>query len=122
MKPASRKVTSVESLQSAVQSRKAGEEITLKVVRGKETLDLKATLGKLPQAILGNPQDLMGSELSDRRGGFPSILQHDTVIKPIDCGGPVVDLDGKTVGINISRVRPYRDVCHPLRSRARPAR
>ena len=45
----------------------------------------------------------MGSELSDRRGGFPSILQHDTVIKPIDCGGPVVDLDGKTVGINISR-------------------
>ena len=45
----------------------------------------------------------MGSVLSNRRGGFPKILQHDTVIKPADCGGPLVDLDGKVVGINIAR-------------------
>jgi serine protease Do len=30
-------------------------------------------------------------------------LQHDTVIRPADCGGPLVDLDGKAVGINIAR-------------------
>ena len=45
----------------------------------------------------------LGSELSLKRTGFPTILQHDTVIKPKDCGGPLVDLDGKTVGINIAR-------------------
>jgi serine protease Do len=100
---ASRTVTSVESMQSAVQAHKPGEEILVKVLRGKETIEIKATLGKAPQQFQGNPQELMGSELSDRRGGFPTILQHDTVILPRDCGGPVVDLDGNAVGINISR-------------------
>ena len=38
--------------------------------------------------------------LSNRRGGFPSILQHDTVLKPSDCGGPLVNLEGQVVGIN----------------------
>jgi serine protease Do len=51
----------------------------------------------------GNMQDSMGSILSNRRGGFPVILQHDTVLRHTDCGGPLVDLDGKVVGINISR-------------------
>jgi len=45
----------------------------------------------------------MGSELSKRRTGFPHILQHDSVVKPRECGGPVVDLDGKVIGINICR-------------------
>ena len=31
------------------------------------------------------------------------ILQHDTVLAPNECGGPLIDLDGKTVGINIAR-------------------
>src|SRR5438034_10391905 len=45
----------------------------------------------------------MGSALSSRRNGYPSILQHDSVVKPTDCGGPIVDLDGKVIGINICR-------------------
>jgi S1-C subfamily serine protease len=48
-------------------------------------------------------QNNMGSKLSDRRTGFPNILQHDTVLRPEDCGGPLVELDGKAVGINIAR-------------------
>ena len=30
-------------------------------------------------------------------------MQHDAVLSPQDCGGPLVDLDGKVVGINIAR-------------------
>jgi serine protease Do len=52
---------------------------------------------------MGNPQEMMGSTLSNRRGGFPSILQHDTVLAPGNCGDPLVDLEGKVVGINIAR-------------------
>ena len=67
-------------------------------------MEIKAKLDKRPAKYLaGNPQERMGSELSNRRGGFPFILQHDTIIKPADCGGPLVDLDGKVVGINIAR-------------------
>jgi serine protease Do len=30
-------------------------------------------------------------------------MQHDTVLQPNQCGGPLVNLDGKAVGINIAR-------------------
>src|SRR5262249_52902009 len=39
-------------------------------------------------------QNLMGSELSAKRTGFPTYFQSDTVINPKDCGGPVCDLEG----------------------------
>jgi serine protease Do len=48
-------------------------------------------------------QNRMGSELSSRRTGYPIILQHDSVLKPSDCGSPLVDLEGRVLGINISR-------------------
>ncbi len=31
------------------------------------------------------------------------VLQHDTVLRPNDCGGPMVDLEGRAVGINVAR-------------------
>ena len=46
----------------------------------------------------------LGGPLSERRSGFPYVLEHDTVLRPKDCGGPLVDLDGNAVGINIARV------------------
>jgi serine protease Do len=45
----------------------------------------------------------MGGPLSVRSADFPLVLQHDTVLRPIDCGGPVCDLSGKVVGVNIAR-------------------
>jgi serine protease Do len=96
-------VVDTESLINAVGRHKPGTEITLKITRGKERVEIKAKLAPRPFAMLGNPQERMGSLLSNRRGGFPFILQHDTVLRPIDCGGPLVDLDGHVVGINIAR-------------------
>ena len=45
----------------------------------------------------------MGTEISKKRTGFPKITQTDLPILPQHCGGPVVDLDGKVIGINIAR-------------------
>ncbi len=99
-----KKVLGAESMINTVGRHKPNDEISLKVRRGEDELDVRAKLGKRPPGLFNiNPQEKMGSELSNRRGGFPTILQHDTVIKPSDCGGPLVDLDGKVVGINIAR-------------------
>lgn len=98
-----KKVLDNESLVNRIQRHRPGDVVTMKVRRGKMNLELKAKLGRLPRAMLGNPQERMGNALSNRRGGFPTILQHDTVLKPAECGGPLVDLDGKVVGINIAR-------------------
>lgn len=100
---AGRKILDHEALINTMGRFRAGEKVLLKIKRGEEELELNATLAKRPPQMLGNPQEMMGSELSNRRGGFPVILQHDTVLKPKDCGGPLVDLDGKAVGINIAR-------------------
>jgi serine protease Do len=61
-------------------------------------------------------QNNMGSRLSDKRTGFPNVLQHDTVLSPADCGGPLVDLDGKAVGVNIARAGRTESYAVPTES------
>jgi serine protease Do len=92
----------VQEFVDAIGSHKPGEEITLKIKRGSEEKEIKAKLDKRPPDR-GDIQNSMGGTLSPRRVGFPTFLQHDTVLKPQDCGGPVVDLDGKVIGVNIAR-------------------
>ena len=44
-----------------------------------------------------------GGTISKRHNSFANALTHDTVLQAAQCGGPVVDLDGRTVGLNIAR-------------------
>ena len=83
-----------------------GEEIELTIKRAEEVQKVKATLSRNVQGQArdrGEIQNSMGSKLSDRRHGFPAVLQHDAVLRPQDCGGAIVALDGKIVGINVAR-------------------
>jgi S1-C subfamily serine protease len=41
--------------------------------------------------------------ISARATGFNRVFMHDSVIIPNQCGGPLVNLDGRAVGINIAR-------------------
>ncbi|MDA1221730.1 MAG: hypothetical protein O3B85_06885, partial [Planctomycetota bacterium] len=41
--------------------------------------------------------------LSGIRAGFGLVLQHDTILRPESCGGPLLDVDGRAVGVNIAR-------------------
>ncbi|MCH7990508.1 MAG: PDZ domain-containing protein, partial [Planctomycetes bacterium] len=82
-----------------------GDTLRLLIKRDDREFTVDATLTP-PLPALGNRnviQNRMGGELSSRRAGFPFVFQHDTVLKPEDCGGPVVDLNGTVVGINIAR-------------------
>jgi len=93
-----------ESIIDAMLKHKAGDIVVLKIKRDQEELDLKATLGKRPKKDgRSDFQNNLGSKLSSRRTGYPTVLQHDGVMKPEECGGPIVDLDGRVIGINICR-------------------
>lgn len=87
----------------ALQRTKVGEVLSLKVSRDDKEFDVKVTLAKRAGNSKGDVQNSWGSTLSERRTGFPTVLQHDSILRPNDCGGPLVDLDGKVVGINIAR-------------------
>ena len=82
---------------------KPDDTVTLSIKRGEKEMDLKVTLGRKSDVDRGEFQNKMGSELSNRRPGFPAVIQHDTVLKASECGGPLVDLDGNVLGINIAR-------------------
>lgn len=99
-----KRITDLDSMIEFLAKKKAGDKVTIKILRDDKPMELTAELARRPADLnRGDFQNRMGSTLSERHTGFSTILQHDTVIKPTDCGGPLVDLDGKAVGINIAR-------------------
>ncbi len=91
------------SLRAVLGKMKAGDVVTLKLLRDGKELELKAKLEPRRAPGARPDQNLMGSELSERRTGFPTYFQSDAVLKPKDCGGPVCDLEGHVLGVNIAR-------------------
>jgi serine protease Do len=98
-----KKIKSPEEVVKALWGARPGDTIRIKVLRDAMEVEITATLLKRPALSRSEFQNSLGSELSDKRTGFPTILQHDVVIKPHQCGGPIVDLTGKAVGIDIAR-------------------
>ena len=45
----------------------------------------------------------LGAVPSRRDDNFPTVFQHDTPLFPEQCGGPITDLDGNVLGVNIAR-------------------
>ncbi|HEV8000851.1 MAG TPA: trypsin-like peptidase domain-containing protein [Planctomycetaceae bacterium] len=82
-----------------------GDSVSVVVRRGAKQLTVRAVVSR----AVGTPQtrgywmNRMSGRMSHRRAGFPQAIQHDTVLSPEMCGGPVVDLSGKAVGVNIAR-------------------
>jgi serine protease Do len=93
----------IEQVRETISSHAPGQAIKLKIQRDKKDLELSATLGQ-PEGGTRNQQDRWGGgPFSERRAGFPWVLPHDTPLQPSECGGPLVDAEGKVVGINIAR-------------------
>ncbi|QDU96472.1 S1C family serine protease [Lignipirellula cremea] len=96
-----------EELIRYVRTFQPGEILKLKVLRNEKSIELAATLGNRSMFDESDKrrdfQNSLGGDLSERRTGFPAAIEHDSVLRPQDCGGPLVDLDGKAVGINIAR-------------------
>lgn len=88
-----------QQLVRAVQSRSPGTLVRVKYRRDKEEAEVVARLGRPDPGL----QDRLGGRLSERADGFPLALQHDSVLDPDECGGPLLGLDGKALGLNIAR-------------------
>jgi len=102
-------VTNREQMVETLREFRAGQTITLHVQREGRQFDAEVQMlvPRPDQLGLGFfPQDrlnLLGGDVSQRAEGFEQAIQHDTVLQPWLCGGPLVNLDGKALGINIAR-------------------
>ena len=111
-------VKAIKELQDILQQFDAGDRVTLDVLRFKEEVQVRVTLAEAeklaPSSQRSNQQNSMGSELSRRRKDFPLALQHDSMLQSNTCGGPLVDLSGDVVGINIARAGRVASYALPI--------
>jgi serine protease Do len=98
-------VSSLEEVVEAIKDRPGGSRVNLRIRSGEEEKDIEVTLlarGEIFSEMM-NRNDQMSGEFSRRRSGFPRVLQHDILGSRSTQGGPLLDLDGRCVGLNIAR-------------------
>lgn len=98
-------VDSTDSWEKSMNRYHPGDTFFLRVLRGNDYLNFQVTLGSnLSKAFRRQAiQNSMGVKLSCRRSGFNDVLQHDSSLAANECGGPLVNLKGEIIGINIAR-------------------
>ncbi len=105
----------VIELRNLLGRHKPGDTVLITVKRGQQTLDFAVKMVKFssPGLVRQRQMNAMGVGVSRRADNFSAVLQHDTVVPPVDCGGPVVDLSGKIVGVNIAHAGRTETYCLP---------
>ena len=96
-------VHDLDGLREALLEFRAGDVVTATILREEETLTFDVTLWAPEDVFFRFRTSRMNGPVSRRRDGFEAAIQHDSVLRPSDCGGPVLDMSGKVVGMNIAR-------------------
>jgi len=80
------------------------EEVRLKILRGEEGIPFKVTLNYMSNVfdMLDRNQRMSGLT-SKRKAGFSDVLQHEIPLSPMAMGGPLMNLKGLAIGVNIAR-------------------
>ncbi len=82
---------------------RGGDKVDLVVFRNETKLNITARLMDLSDELLDDTEMEVSGRVSYRATDFAKVLVHDTVLDPTQCGGPLVNLDGNAVGLNIAR-------------------
>ena len=82
-----------------------GDRVAFDVDRNGQKLRRVGRLTFSANSLLQRENFLDGraGELSRRRTGFPRVIQHDVNLSASQMGGPLVDSQGRCVGVNIAR-------------------
>lgn len=103
-----RDISGLQELRNALSGKNPGDKVNLRIETAGKERDVEVLLSNRP--VLGqfaggrlNAMERMGGELSSIRDSFSQVVQSDMKIKADQIGGPVVDLQGRVVGITMAR-------------------
>lgn len=100
-------IADVDDLVTAIRSYRPGDSVKIKYFRHGLANSTRALLAgrNMPseQAAHFKMMNRLGAILSRRCDNFSFVFQHDTPLFPEQCGGPILDLSGNVVGMNIAR-------------------
>lgn len=107
-----------ENIVEAIGERTAGEIIEVRYLRDGEEITVQVPLlarEELFAEQMMNRNDMMSGDFSKRRSGFPRVIQHDILGNSSSVGGPMLDLDGRCVGMNIARANRAESFAIPAK-------
>lgn len=80
-----------------------GESVRLTISREGDKVELDAQIREFSLMLESENDVRLNGPRSNRLSGFKSVVQHDTVLDPDQCGGPILDTAGQVIGVNIAR-------------------
>lgn len=109
-------VSKIEDIAEALKDRKVGSRVKITYRRGKQELTAEVRLAARSEMFTDqmNRNDAMSGDVSQRRSGFPRVLQHDILGSSKIVGGPLLDLDGRCLGMNIARANRAESFAIPV--------
>ena len=118
LKVKERPISGLMELKSALTGTQPGETVPLRVRTNDGEKTIGVTLSKRPELPkIYNPRleqmERMGGKISRVRDSFTQVLQSDMRPSPDQIGGPVVDLDGRVIGITVARADRTRSFIMP---------
>jgi serine protease Do len=102
-------VTNFMQVKEILMEFRDGQKVHMRFKRGGEEFEanIKMTTPKPGQeayrGYANERENRLSGDVSQRSEGFEQAIEHDTVLEPYQCGGPLVNLDGKAIGLNIAR-------------------
>jgi len=114
-------VTNREQVVETLRDFREGQTVKLRVRRADKEFDADVRLMVPRSGQLGAEVDLpqrmsrLNGQVSQRAEGFRQVIEHDSVLAPWLCGGPLVNLDGKAIGLNIARAGRVTTYALPAR-------
>ncbi|MDG2130322.1 MAG: trypsin-like peptidase domain-containing protein [Fuerstiella sp.] len=95
----------LDDVASAISQFQPGDHVVFDIERNRRQLTRHGQLTFPADSLLQRTDFLDGraGELSRRRTGFAGVIQHDGNLTPSQMGGPLVDVHGNCLGVNIAR-------------------
>jgi S1-C subfamily serine protease len=97
-----RRIQAEEDILAAVNHRRAGEVVPVRLERAGKMMDLQLPL---------TPKTLPGTNY--RADDFPTVIECAVPFYSYECGGPIVDITGRVIGVTIARVAPHGGMVIP---------
>jgi serine protease Do len=112
-----KKVGKREELIKLLEARKPGDRVRLRCLRQGKEIELDVELMPKEGMFEGpkSRQDKMSGRFSKRRSGFPRVIQHEILGDRTTVGGPLIDLSGRCVGVNIAQANRAESFAIPAR-------
>ena len=114
----------MEDLQKVLGEKEPGDRIKLRILRGEEEREYDVELRKRESVFEEEKtrNDAMSGRYSKRRSNFPRVVQTDLPLSVRSCGGPLLTLEGRCVGMNIARANRCETYSIPTRELQVPIR